>query len=166
MITRQQKSQSVMLKKTNGGYFRLNGSKNMDYKNDNRTPRDRITGEFLSELLFSESGGDCDCEQYRSGDRITEKASVRVSRNDVPVCKCTENNRNRNNCGCTTRTTARGGKVEFAGEYSLAMAYVPMQQFRELHDMEVGFCEGTIFKELTFPFYPTPCRKGADCCDK
>ena len=151
-----------MLRKINGGYFRLFGSKYMDYKNDNRTPRDRITGEFLSELLFTESGGDCDCEQHRRNSRGAEKTSVRVSRNDIPACGYTESNRCKNDCRCSTRSTARGGNVEFAGEYSLAMAYVPMQQFHDLHDMEVGFCEGTIFKELTFPFYPTPCRKGAD----
>jgi hypothetical protein len=35
---------------------------------------------------------------------------------------------------------------------SLAMAYVPMQKFRDLYSAEEGFPKGTIFKELDKPF--------------
>lgn len=35
----------------------------------------------------------------------------------------------------------------------LAMAYVPMQQFRELYDQNYALQIGTIFKELDLPFY-------------
>lgn len=35
---------------------------------------------------------------------------------------------------------------------SLAMAYVPWQQWRELYTPEVGFKRGTIFSELDKPF--------------
>lgn len=35
---------------------------------------------------------------------------------------------------------------------SLAMAYVPYQQWRELYEKTVGFQRGTIFKELDKPF--------------
>ena len=34
----------------------------------------------------------------------------------------------------------------------LAMAYVPMQQWRQLYDPNVGFGRGTIFMELDKPF--------------
>lgn len=35
---------------------------------------------------------------------------------------------------------------------SLASVYAPVQYWRELYDMEYGFHQGTIFKELNFPF--------------
>lgn len=35
----------------------------------------------------------------------------------------------------------------------LAMAYVPMQCFRELYDHNCALQVGTIFKELDLPFY-------------
>lgn len=35
---------------------------------------------------------------------------------------------------------------------SLAMAYVPMQQWRELYDPQLGLDRGTIFAELDKPF--------------
>ncbi len=36
---------------------------------------------------------------------------------------------------------------------SLAMAYIPVQQFRDLYDQDYAFQVGTIFKELDLPFY-------------
>ncbi len=36
---------------------------------------------------------------------------------------------------------------------SLAMAYIPMQQFKDLYDKDYAFQAGTIFKELDLPFY-------------
>lgn len=145
----------------------------MDYKNDNRTPRDRITGEFLSELLFTDLGGDSCCEM-RSGVQRNCNCSNSDSRErrNIDVAAVKTNFRD----GCTTRTRTHtrtepnvstrnncrrthDNDVEIMGNYSLAMAYVQMQKFDDLFDIENGFCEGTIFKGLRFPFYPTPCRK-------
>ena len=39
-----------------------------------------------------------------------------------------------------------------AQEGQLAMAYVPMQVWRQLYDPNVGFSKGTIFTELDKPF--------------
>ena len=36
---------------------------------------------------------------------------------------------------------------------SLAMAYVPVQQFRDLYDADYALQIGTIFRELDLPFY-------------
>ena len=41
----------------------------------------------------------------------------------------------------------------------LAMAYVPWQQWRKLHDLGYGFRCGTIFQELEKPF-----RGKGGCC--
>lgn len=35
---------------------------------------------------------------------------------------------------------------------SLAMAYVPMQQFKNVYELSDGFQQGTIFPELNKPF--------------
>jgi len=35
---------------------------------------------------------------------------------------------------------------------ALAMAYVAMQQWRNLYDVDLGFSRGTIFAELDLPF--------------
>ena len=40
----------------------------------------------------------------------------------------------------------------------LAMAYVPMQLWRQLYETEVGFTKGTIFMELDKPFCPKEAR--------
>ncbi len=34
----------------------------------------------------------------------------------------------------------------------LAMAYVPMQKWRDLYDVDVGLSRGTVFSELDLPF--------------
>lgn len=34
----------------------------------------------------------------------------------------------------------------------LAMAYVPMQKFKDLYDPEQAFSAGTVFRELDLPF--------------
>ena len=36
---------------------------------------------------------------------------------------------------------------------SLAMAYVPIQEFRDLYDPDYALQVGTLFKELDLPFY-------------
>lgn len=37
-------------------------------------------------------------------------------------------------------------------ELPLTMAYVPMQRFTQVYDMEKGLCAGTIFPDLDKPF--------------
>ena len=73
-------------------------------------------------------------------------------------------------CGCgeTSRTAqTRSGSGRNAGDGcpdrripapSLAMAYVPMQQWRDILDCEDALANGTLFGELVLPFYPTPCN--------
>lgn len=42
--------------------------------------------------------------------------------------------------------------------YSVAMAYVPWQQWQRVYSMEQGFRQGTIFPDLDLPFQPRRCR--------
>lgn len=142
----------------------------MDYKNDNRTPRDRITGEFLSELLFTDLGGDSCCEMDSGvqkncdcGRSVTrERRNVGASGVPMTSCRSGCTSRPRTDSNSCTRNSCRSthnNNVELTGNYSLVMAYVQMQKFGDLFDIDKGFCEGTIFRDLRFPFYPTPCRK-------
>ncbi|NBI84941.1 spore coat associated protein CotJA [Lachnospiraceae bacterium] len=45
--------------------------------------------------------------------------------------------------------------------YALAMAYVPMQKFKNLYELDEGLQHGTIFPELNKPFMG---RKGGRPC--
>ena len=79
-------------------------------------------------------------------------------------------------CGCgeTSRTAqTRSGSGRNAGDGctdrripapSLAMAYVPMQQWRDILNCEDALANGTLFGELVLPFYPTPCNN--DGCQR
>lgn len=51
------------------------------------------------------------------------------------------------------------GKTDVLQEFPVAMAYVPWQQWRKLHDLGYGFQCGTIFQELEKPF-----RGKGGCC--
>lgn len=44
-------------------------------------------------------------------------------------------------------------------EAPIAMVYSPVQKWKELYDPATALSNGTIFKELDLPFYPTPCRR-------
>lgn len=44
----------------------------------------------------------------------------------------------------------RSAKIRVSGP--IAMAYVPMQKFRDLYSATEGFKAGTLFKELDLPF--------------
>lgn len=100
----------------------------MNYKTENRTPRDRLSGE----LFFREYGNNnakCSCSRpsnYSQADQM-------------PVS---------DPCG--------GGTC--IDSLPLAMVYSPMQQWRELFDPETALNHGTLFKELVFPWYPTGCK--------
>lgn len=149
----------------------------MNYNAENRTPRDRV-----GEELFSPAG---DISSQRYGTREIKPVSafapfpaavntgVRAGSRETSRARCPFDGGHgqRRNCGCAGGNASRKpacassrcrvhGEDPLAG-LPLAMAYVPMQQWRNLYDLENGFNEGTLFKELEFPFYPTSCpRKG------
>lgn len=100
----------------------------MNYKTENRTPRDRLSGE----LFFKE---------YGTGVKCPCRTAVM---NDSPLA---------------SRPCGGGNCID---SLPLAMAYVPMQEWRELFCPEEALANGTLFKELIFPWYPTNC-KGREC---
>ncbi len=54
-----------------------------------------------------------------------------------------------------TCTNTAPGHLE--RNYTVAMAYVPWQQWQRVYPMEQGFRQGTIFPDLDLPFYPRRC---------
>lgn len=51
-----------------------------------------------------------------------------------------------------TRSSNTPTQCQCLDDMPLAMAYVPMQKWREIYDSNVGFNRGTIFAELDKPF--------------
>ena len=47
--------------------------------------------------------------------------------------------------------------------YPLAMVYAPLQEFRELYEIDTALHQGTVFKELDLPFMGMSVTKGGSC---
>lgn len=111
----------------------------MDEQMDYRTPRDRISEEMLRILL---------AEEEKNG---TAEVMARTC-----------------GCGCGSRNTRMRGREEKGTSFDtcdtetkgvhFAMVYSPYQPFCNLYEPEVGLENGTIFRDLHFPFYPTKCK--------
>lgn len=63
-------------------------------------------------------------------------------------------------CGCQNRCGEEGGSLFYRQDVTLGMAYVPIQRWENLFATEQGICNGTIFKDLIFPFQTTNCPVG------
>ena len=104
-------------------------------ENDFMTPRERINETLLRRVLDDSSAQHA---QYREP-------------------SCTNNNE------YSDRRPAR--KTWGLEEYPLASVFAPLQQWRNVYDLESGFGRGTIFKELDLPFLCGD-RKGGNCCGR
>ena len=47
--------------------------------------------------------------------------------------------------------------------YPLAMVYSPIQEFRDMYEIDAALRQGTVFKELDLPFMGMTVTKGG-CC--
>jgi hypothetical protein len=109
----------------------------MDEKMDYRTPKERISAEMRKYLL---------AEEEKDG---TQEVMAR-------------------RCGCGCRNTNTKCREERDSSYDackaetkgvhFAMVYSPYQPFCNLYEPEEGLENGTIFRDLNFPFYPTKCK--------
>lgn len=157
----------------------------MEYNNDIRTPRDRLNGDFLRELLNEEFPGfehmettnrdcidrDVRCDERRNMNcrqvRVMPVAEIRPETR--PECDCKEHTNVHCHNECANPTTCGCGACE---DFSppvlkgvpLAMVYSPYQEWENLYEPEVGLTRGTVFKCLDLPFYPTRCD-GKERCD-
>lgn len=154
----------------------------MNYNKECRTVRGRV----LNNCDACRTPRNCGCER----NAVSQRADCGCQRNTVSQssnCGCQRNTTTttsdcenmKNDCGCTTNNTT--GVVRESRNnacprtvcttvpvtegcvdtYPVAMAYVPMQQWRELYDPASAISRGTIFRELDLEWYPTNCRK--DC---
>ena len=47
--------------------------------------------------------------------------------------------------------------------YPLASVYCPLQEFKDIYDLDAALNNGTIFKELDLPFMGRRINKGGNC---
>ena len=120
----------------------------MNYCDENSTPRDRISAE----LFFSEYG----TEMRTSGCGCGNTA--RTAQTRTTGCGCGETSRTAQTRSGSGRNAGDGCTDRRIPAPSLAMAYVPMQQWRDILNCEDALANGTLFGELVLPFYPTPCN--------
>ena len=101
----------------------------------------------------SNMNSNCYCLNGANRQRPIQGIERQMSRNIHPS-SATEQTR-RNECQeCTC-----GKKADPLQDLPIAMAYVPWQQWKNLHDLCYGFQCGTIFQELEKPF-----RGKGGCC--
>lgn len=132
-------------------------------ENDTRTPLERIDDGLLRQLI--DEGCDCGYISDRSARRPMTRSGREVG-GSVAVggrgsmsnqCSCGHIHKD----GCTDG--CGDGKGWGLHEYPLAMVYSPEQVWRSIHDLDTGFCHGTIFRELDLPFTGCGSRKGGNC---
>ena len=102
----------------------------------------------------------CGCKTER---RTDTGCGCKTERRTDTGCGCMTERRTDTGCVCSTerrRNTGCNDRVIPAP--TLAMSYIPMQQWGDLMDCETALHEGTLFRELVFPFYPTPCCQRRD----
>lgn len=132
---------------------------------DIRTPRDRVSEEFLRRLLEGEDKTpqpECTC-------RGCDEPEARGSMQDTPVMQ-----RDGRSCGGQKGVMCRDGgnrndesmhRCRMLEGQSLAMAYSPCQIWRGVYAPDMALRRGTMFKELDKP-WGVENRKGGCGCGK
>ena len=156
----------------------------MEYNNDNRTPRDRLSDDFLREILSNElhdfsnvknrgrnscNRGDSQVDRSRQScnpirvmpvaEMMPSKPECNTIKNDCE-CQCECPCEEEYTCGCGTCENFR---VPTLHDVPLAMVYSPHQEWENIYDAEIGHSRGTIFKCLDLPFYPVRCAEKEQC---
>ena len=139
----------------------------MNYNEEYRTTRGRVLNN-CNRCANQRNTCGCNNAEARTGCNCVRNETINKS-------NCGNETETRTNCGCNTtvvsethntacpRTVCTTVHVveSCVDSYPVAMAYVPMQQWRELYDPATAISRGTIFRELDLEWYPTNCRK--DC---
>ena len=118
--------------------------------NDTRTPRERI-GDSLLERMLEESRGVemtregcplCDTQRCGEPDCRGPRRTAPVAARPMPIMPPVQ----KGHCGGEDYT---GWGLR---EHPLAMAYSPLNVWRQVYDADYGLGRGTIFAELDLPF--------------
>lgn len=116
----------------------------MDYDYNDMPPRERIDDEMRRRIFAAEEA---------VGDGVaSHSASCDLRQNRRTQCSC--------HVDVTDEIHFKAPKLR---DVPLAMVYSPYQEWDKLYDEEIGFEHGTVFKDLDFPFYPTPCGNSRGC---
>lgn len=133
---------------------------------------ERRTDTSCGRMTERRTDNGCGCKTERRTDigcgcmteRRTDTGCGRMTERHTDTgCGCMTERRTDTGCVCSTerrRNTGCNDRVIPAP--TLAMSYIPMQQWGDLMDCETALREGTLFRELVFPFYPTPCCQRRD----
>ncbi len=113
---------------------------------DMRTPRDRISEEYIRRLLEEEHGAPSDCDGRRR-----EEPSAQCDACDIPAIPQPR------------KEDMHHG--HHWGDKSLAMVYSPTQTWRGIYAPETAICRGTLFRELDKP-WGVENKKGGCCRGK
>lgn len=149
-------------------------TKILNYRNENATPCQRYSGcvgcdENRANRHTGNNGCSCNANTHNTSNCNTNSCNIssraREERGNRCGCRAQMNyNRgassrstNRRGCGESCVCGSDNGYVE--REAPIAMVYSPMQRWKDLYDPHTALGNGTIFKELDLPFYPTPCRR-------
>ena len=116
----------------------------MNTKNDNYTPRERVDAQLLQKLL-QENDGFAD-RAVQTGTRVPCGDAHRQTNCTPERVRPSSPNVSRP-CGLNSG-------------WPLAMVYSPAQPFEELYDAEEGLIRGTIFRQLDFPLTVGRCQEG------
>lgn len=113
--------------------------------NDTRTPRERI-GESLLRRNMEESRADDCCDHPHIG----------VTRDGRPLTDCRGMRHAMPTAARPEMHMGHCGGEGYSGwglhDHPLAMAYAPLQVWRDVYDPETGLCRGTQFAQLDLPF--------------
>lgn len=137
-------------------------TKEMNQDMDTRTPRDRVTGDFLRQLEAEEAARHGAEEPMHSFRAVREDESPRRS-SPVFFRQTPENTRGARDSVQEARDGAADAP-KHPHRRHLAMVYAPEQMFGDLYDTDEALMHGTIFRELDFPFYPTKCKENGGIC--
>ena len=111
----------------------------------------------------------CGCTRNSSaygnrGIRGREDNGYGTRNNGCTTCRRNNSNSDNGSSRIGSNTSDNGFTVPRLEGVPLSMVYSPYQEWKNLYEPDEGLEHGTIFMDLDFPFYPTPCNN--DGCRK
>ena len=119
--------------------------------NDTRTPRERVGEQLLLRTLEESRAEGC----YNSH-RTTAIRDVRA----VTDCHGMRRMMPAHSCPDMSHCGGEGNTGWGLHNHPLAMAYAPLQMWREVYDPDMGLERGTLFGDLDLPFKGDQMRGG------
>lgn len=132
---------------------------------DIRTPRDRVSEEYIRRLLEGEEripNPECTCRGCEESEAKGSMQTAPVMLRKTHSCGCRSDVQKRVDAHCDKESMHRCRMLE---EQSLAMVFSPCQLWRGIYAPDMALQRGTLFKELDKP-WGVENRKGGCGCGK